>query len=727
MTGRVLLVAVAGNPNVGKTSLFNVLTGSRHQVGNYSGVTVERREGDLARRFAGEAAPAVRVVDLPGIYSLSPVSEDESVALRALVAPAGEAHASERRPDVVLLVIDASNLARNLYLALQVIELGLPLVVALNMVDVAQRAGLPVQPDTLSAELGVPVIPTVARTGEGAAAVVAALREAARAGAAPEPTANVVEPGPGDEALRAVLRVAEREGLSPGHARSLVVAHAAESDHEADDRAHPAPAHGGPAPRFAAGGSASDLRPLAELPPATLREAAEQLVAARYRRVDEILEAVGHRARIRDDAPAMGTSQKIDAVLTHRVWGLLAFVSVMAFVFVSIFSWAEPIMGLIEDAFGGLSALVADALGPGLLTALLTDGVIAGVGNVVVFVPQIALLFLFLGLLEDSGYLARAAFLLDRLMARLGLHGRAFIPLLSGYACAIPAILGTRTISSTRDRLVTILMIPFMSCSARLPIYTLVIGALFVSRDPWIGESVDQGLVLLAMYLLSTVSALAMGFVYKRTILRSPTPPLVLELPPYRLPRVRDTLLVVLDRVKDFLRSAATVIMACTVVLWALLSFPAERTGAGEGGSVRVAESYGGRVAQTLEPALEPIGQDWRVGVGIIGSFAAREVLVSTLGLVYGMESDDDDPAELRQALREQKDPDTGKPQHTPLSGLALMVFFVYACMCMSTLAVVRRETHGWKWPTFMFVSMTAIAYVAALLVYQGGRLLGFE
>jgi ferrous iron transport protein B len=732
VTGRELLVAVAGNPNVGKTSLFNVLTGSRHQVGNYSGVTVERREGDLARRFWGDDAdgratmrPPLRLVDLPGIYSLSPVSEDEAVALDTLLGPAARPAADARAPrpgtsrdapalpDVVLLVIDASNLARNLYLALQVLELGVPLVVALNMVDVARRAGLPVDPPTLRRALGVPVISTVARTGEGAAEVVAAVREVAaqhRSASAPV----LVEPDPSDAALCEALALAEREGLSPGHARSLLVASAAASDDPPADRADRSRTAVAPGAAVYAG-----------IPAATLRKAAEQLVATRYRRVDEILEAAGHRARIRDEAPAMGASQRIDRVLTHRVWGLVAFITVMGFVFVSIFSWAEPIMGLIEDGFGALSALVSDTLGPGLLTALITEGLIAGVGNVLVFVPQIALLFLFLGLLEDSGYLARAAFLLDRLMARLGLHGRAFIPLLSGYACAIPAILGTRTISSTRDRLVTILMIPFMSCSARLPIYTLVIGALFVSQDPWISEGVDQGLVLLAMYLLSTVSALAMGFVYKRTILRSPTPPLVLELPPYRLPRLRDTLLVVFDRVKDFLRGAATVIMACTVVLWALLSFPAERTGAGQEGPVRVGESYGGRAAQQIEPALAPIGQDWRVGVGIIGSFAAREVLVSTLGLVYGMESADDDPTELRKALREQTNPETGEPQHTPLSGLALMVFFVYACMCMSTLAVVRRETGGWKWPAFMFVSMTTIAYVMALVVYQGGRALG--
>ena len=438
--------------------------------------------------------------------------------------------------------------------------------------------------------------------------------------------------------------------------------------------------------------------------------------------VHAVLEALGHRERVRGQAPAMGSSERIDRVLTHRVFGVAAFVSVMALIFISIYAWADPFITMIEDGIGWLAETTAELLGPGVLTDLITEGVISGVGNVVVFVPQIALLFLFLGLLEDSGYLARVAFLLDRLMARLGLHGRAFIPLLSGYACAIPAIMGTRTISSRRDRIVTILMIPFMSCSARLPIYALVIGAMFAE-----GSSVQRGLILLSMYVLATVSALAMGFIYKRTILESPTPPLVLELPPYRLPRIRDTLLMVGDRVTDFLRSAATVIMACTIVLWALLSFPADRVApAEEGGPAQVGESYGGRVARSFEPVLEPIGQDWRVGVGIIGSFAAREVLVGTLGLVYGIEDEGDEPVRLRDALRKQVDPDTGKPQHTPLSGLALMVFFVYACQCMSTLAVVRRETGGWRWPLFMFFSMTTIAYVMALLVFQGGTLLGF-
>lgn len=690
-------VAVAGNPNVGKTSLFNRLTGSRHRVGNYSGVTVECREGDLDGRWridddaAGEVAP-LRLLDLPGTYSLSPVSEDEAVALQVLAPPSGS---SESPPDVVLLVLDASNLARNLYLATQVMELGRPLVIALNMIDVARQAGLPVDPEQLGRELGVPVVGTVARTGEGIEQLVAAARKTLANDETPAPT--LVPAGPDDAALSEVLTTLD--ALPPAAARTGLLAHTA----------------GAPcAPRCAAA--------LAELSSDTVRTAASQLVAARYRRVDALLDVLCHRERLHHEAPAMTASARIDAVLTHRVWGLLAFVAVMGLVFISIFSWADPIMGVIEDGFGWVSDQVGALLGPGLLTALIQEGVIAGVGNVVVFVPQIALLFLFLGLLEDSGYLARAAFLLDRLMARLGLHGRAFIPLLSGYACAIPAIMGTRTISSTRDRLVTILMIPFMSCSARLPIYTLVIGALFVAHEPLVSRGVDQGLVLLGMYLLSTVSALVMGFIYKRTILVSPRPELVLELPPYRLPRLHDTALMVLDRLRDFLRSAGTVIMACTIVLWALLSFPTADTGAGGEGPVQVAESYGGRAAQTLEPALSPIGQDWRVGVGIIGSFAAREVLVSTLGLVYGMEAEDDDPAQLREALATQVNPDTGRPQHTWLSGLALMVFFVYACQCMSTLAVVRRETGGWRWPAFMFVSMTTIAYLAALVVFQVGQ-----
>jgi ferrous iron transport protein B len=684
-----LRVALAGNPNVGKTSLFNELTGARHQVGNYAGVTVERRVGTVGERHG--PAREIELLDLPGCYSLSATSEDEAVAFRTL------AGIGEPAPDAVVLVLDATNLARNLYLALQVRELGVPLVIALNMSDSARQLGLPVEPEKLARELGLPVVATAARSGAGSRELVAALGALELA---PRPVLLPIGADDGE-----LARVVAALGGDEARARWIACTVAGGGDEEL-------------------GVNAEELAALARLPGEVVDRAATQLIALRYREVDRML-AVVHGAREPERAPAMARSQRIDRVLTHRVWGLGIFALVMGFVFVSIFTWAQPLMDAIEALIGIVSETVGDALGPGLLTDLITQGVIAGAGNVLVFVPQIAMLFLFIGLLEDSGYLARAAFLMDRTMSKLGLHGRAFIPLLSGYACAIPAILGTRTISGRKDRLVTILMIPFMSCSARLPIYSLVIGALFVGEATGFRADLQRGGVMLGMYALSTASALAVGYLYKRTILKSPTPPLVMELPPYRMPRVRNTLLVVYDRTMDFARNAGTVILALTIVLWALLSFPRADTGAGGDGPTKIAASYGGRAAQMIEPVLQPIGQDWRMGVGIIGSFAAREVLVGTLGLVYGMEADEDDPVQLRQAIREDTDPVTGKPRHTALSGLALMVFFVYACQCMSTLAVVRRETRSWRWPAFMFATMTGLAYVAALVVYQGGRALG--
>lgn len=691
---RSLRIAVAGNPNVGKTSLFNALTGARYKVGNYPGITVETREGRLRGAPAGLD---VTLLDLPGTYSLTPLAEDEAVAFRSLTGA--------QRPDAVLLVLDATNLARNLYLLLQVFELGLPCVVALNMVDLAREAGLYVHAKHLEAALGVPVVETVARMGEGLEAVITQLA-ALPVGAEPRP--RVLEPKPEHTALRACL--AGLDDIPPARARWLLAARAAENLELSAATPH-------------------EREQLAKLDDALVDRAVHELVELRYAEVDRLLADMPAAMRERSDgqtlapAPAMRRSAKIDAVLTHRVLGPLSFLLVMALVFQSIFSWAEPLMGVIESGIGALSELVATTLGPGLFTDLLTEGVIAGVGNVVVFVPQIALLFLFVGLLEDSGYMARAAFIVDRLMAHVGLNGKAFVPLLSGYACAIPAIMSTRTISSFKDRVVTILMIPYISCSARLPVYTLLIGAMFVANRRVLGPFTEGGLILLAMYLLSTVSALLLGALYKRTVLVSPTPPLVLELPPYRLPRVRDTLRHVWDRTGDFLRDAGTIILAVTIVLWGLLSFPRVDESQLGPNETAIEYSVAGRVGKAIEPALEPIGQDWRIGIGLIGSFAAREVLVSTLGLVYGIENADEDDAPLREVIRDAKD-EAGQPRYSKISALALMVFFVYACQCMSTLAVVRRETGGWKWPAFMLVSMTVIAYVAALLVFQVGRLL---
>ena len=684
-------IALFGNPNVGKTSLFNELTLARHRVGNYAGVTVDRLEGTIAPKFG--AGRPLTLLDLPGCYSLTATAQDEAVAQREL---------SDPTLGGVVVVVDATNLARNLYLALQVAELGVPMVIALNMSDTAAQLGLPVDADALAKALDVPVVATSGRSGAGCDALVRAI--------AALPLRRTPRLAPLDASGQTALAGLRTLGGDDARSRWLLCTGAA-----------------GTAAEF--GATADELERLARLSSAGRCGGARELIAARYAEVDRVLAAaLGAQAstpKTAAVAPAMARSARIDGVLTHRVFGLLVFGLVMATIFTAVFTWAAPLMDGIEAVIGWCSGQLAALLGPGLLTELLTDGVLAGAGNVLVFVPQIAMLFLFLGALEDSGYLARAAFLMDRLMSRLGLHGRAFIPLLSAYACAVPSILGTRAITSFKDRLVTILMIPYVSCSARLPIYSLVIGALFVTDDRE-GGNLERAGIMLGMYALSTVSALGVGFLYKRTLLRSPTPPLVLELPPYRMPRLRNTFLVVYDRTMDFVRNAGTVIVGLTIVLWALLSFPREDTGAGSAGATEISRSYGGRAAQTLEPALEPIGQDWRMGVGIIASFAAREVLVGTLGVVYGMESEDDEPVGLREAIRDDRDPETGEPVHTPLSGLALMVFFVYACQCMSTLAVVRRETQSWRWPAFMFFSMTAFAYLAALLVYQGGRALGF-
>jgi ferrous iron transport protein B len=703
-----LRIAVAGNPNVGKTSLFNLLTGSRYKVGNYPGVTVESREGRLR---GGHASSSITLVDLPGTYSLTPLAEDEAVAFRSLTGTQPEGsdaspHAGHR-PDAVLLVLDASNLARNLYLALQLFELGLPIIVALNMVDLAEEAGVGVEPKQLEAALGFPVVATVGRTGVGIDTLITALERLVEHHSPVEP--RVLEPAASQSALRSCLDKLDAVS-DPARARWLLGARAADGLELCD-------------------ASPIEREQLAKLDEKQVDQAIRELVELRYAEVDRLLASLPGRDRATRDAgdaaPTMLRSAKIDAVLTHRVLGPLSFLLVMALVFQSIFSWAEPIMGLIESGVGILSNAVASTLGPGLFTDLLTEGVIAGVGNVVVFVPQIALLFLFIGLLEDSGYMARAAFIVDRVMARVGLNGKAFVPLLSGYACAIPAIMSTRTISSFKDRVVTILMIPFMSCSARLPVYTLLIGAMFMANRRVLGPFTEGGLILLSMYLLSTVSALVLGAIYKRTMLAGPTPPLVLELPPYRLPRVRDTLRQVGDRTADFLRDAGTIILAVTIVLWGLLSFPRVDEATLPEGETAIEHSIAGQFGKAIEPALTPIGQDWRIGIGLIGSFAAREVLVSTLGLVYGIENVDEDDAPLREVIRDSKD-EAGQPRYSKLSALALMVFFVYACQCMSTLAVVRRETRSWKWPVFMLVSMTGIAYVAALLVFQGGRALGW-
>ena len=744
-------VVLTGNPNCGKTTLFNALTGLRARVGNYAGVTVERKEGAL---LGASAARPVTILDLPGTYSLSPQSIDEQIARDVLFQRLPEVPA----PGLVVVVVDASNLQRNLYYATQVIELGHPTLVALNMIDVAEQNGVELDVVALSAALGVPVIPLVASRGEGVERLRTLLNE--RAGVrsdSREPRSFLELPSEfGIAAADIETRLAKqfpwRRRFSVAEAVLIL----------SDDKVLQARPDLSPPPISAAVVSA---RQHLEKVGVDWRSAA---IEARYARAAAIQMAVTREL----SPPGETFSDRLDRVLTHRIWGLIIFVGLMAVMFESIFSFAQIPMDLIKDGVDAVALAVSSALGPGDLSSLLSSGVIKGVGSVVVFLPQICLLFLFISLLEDTGYMARAAFLMDRLMSRVGLHGKSFIPMLSSFACAIPGIMATRTIESPKDRLVTILVAPLMSCSARLPVYT-VLTAACIPNLRWLGIVGLPGLTLLGMYLLGIVGAMAMAWLFKKTLFPGEPAPLILELPPYKQPVVTVVLRHMWERSKMFLRRAGTVILGINILLWFLVSYPhvdgntkdrnelvaaAKKAGfaaaevttpdvhstntplalsefqqrwqgllAQEAGE-KLRSSYAGQAGRFLEPVLRPLGFDWKIGVGIVASFAAREVFVSTMSVVYnaGVADSGDEHATsgLAEIMKREKRAD-GTVIYTPLTGITLMVFYVFAMQCVSTVAVVRRETNSWRWPLFQWVYMTGLAWVLAFITYQGGHLLG--
>ncbi|MBI5495042.1 MAG: ferrous iron transport protein B [Deltaproteobacteria bacterium] len=691
------LVVVVGNPNVGKTSLFNLLTGQNARVGNYPGITVERRSGTV--RLAGPPGAAdleAELVDIPGTYSLSARSAEEQLAIDAILGLNGNPP-----PALVVLVLDAGQLARNLYLAVQLAELRVPFLIALNMID--ETRANPPDPVALAATLGVPCVATSARTGTG----MLELRHAVFAALAHPPHPRVTVPYPA--ALRQdVDRVAAAlpdAWRAPGREHALAL-WALTSLDDGDELRGIDPALRERVRQVRAAAAERDID--------------EETVAARYSFIDAAVPAL---YRSVDTHPRKHPlSERVDRVLLHPVAGFLVFITVMLGVFHALFAGADPAIALIERAFGGMADLARAYLPDGWLRDALTEGVISGVGNVVVFLPQILLLFLFIGLLEDSGYMARVAFLMDRVMNVLGLHGRSFVPMLSGFACAVPAILATRTMERQRDRLLTMMVVPLMTCSARLPVYTLVIGALLPP------EAATATMV--GMYVLSIVMTLLAAAVLGRTVIRGRRMPLILELPPYRLPSLPSVLHMMRERAMGFLREAGTVILACTLVLWALLSVPAPGapliTGDGPAEhALRLEHSVAGTIGRTLEPALEPLGFDWRIGVALFGAFAAREVFVSTMALVFGVGDVDEEALPLRERIRAEVRPD-GSRAYRPLTGLSLLVFFALACQCMSTLAVVRRETRTWRWPAFLFGYMTALAWLCSFAVWQVGTRLGF-
>jgi ferrous iron transport protein B len=731
---------LTGNPNSGKTTVFNALTGLRAKVGNYAGVTVERKEGRLLNAPAGLNA---RVLDLPGTYSLSPQSLDEQISRDVLLNRLPELPA----PAAIVVVVDASNLQRNLYYASQVIELGYPTLIALNMIDVAEENGHHIDAGQLAGELGVPVLPLVASTGQGIAelrqAILASLQAPPRV--KPRQFSELAAPLKAEaEAIAVLLARTFHERRTQAAAEALLIL--------SNEKALASSLHHYPAPIQEA---VSAARSRLDTAGVDWRGAT---IEGRYLGVSAIQRAVTTETA----PPGENFSDKLDRVLTHKVWGTLIFVAIMTLMFQSIFTFARIPMDALQSGVDWLGSIVGGLIPPGDLNSLLVEGVIAGVGAVVVFLPQILLLFLFIGFLEDTGYMARAAFLMDRLMSKVGLHGKSFIPMLSSFACAIPGIMATRTIESPKDRLVTILVAPLMSCSARLPVYTLLIAACIPNLTV-LGFLRLPGLTMLSMYLLGIVVALLMAWLFKKTLLKGETPMLIMELPPYKRPLLRVVVRHMWDRSKLFLRRAGTIILGINILLWFLATYPhSAATQAVPGGErahlkaqgssttppeqlparatpaagrdrqvagENLRQSFAGHLGRLIEPIIAPLGFDWKMGIGIITSFAAREVFVSTMSTVYSVGetgANSSGVTSLAQTLKGQKRPD-GTPVYTPLTAVTLMVFYVFALQCVSTVAIVRRETNSWKWPVFQWLYMGALAWGLAFLTHLGGHLLGWH
>ncbi len=642
--GKRACIVVAGNPNSGKTSLFNALTGLHHKVANYPGVTVERREGEIVLPRGGQAI----LIDLPGVYSLSANSPEEIIAAEVLGG-----RSKEISPDVILVVLDAANLERNLFVLSQILDQGIRVVVALNMVDLASNQGISIRPEILCRLLRTPVVPLVATKRVGLLNLLVELEKALDS---PQPS---IAPTLSPKFLW--VEDAKRAEFLQSHDWRQELEKAAQNSELSSD------------------GLDAQLR---------------------YQWAHRV--AVGATARVESSPSPL--SLGIDYFVSHQIWGIGIFLIVMALLFQGVFVGAQYPTELLEAGLGYVAHVVGTILPESLFRSLIIDGVIAGVGSVLVFVPQIALLFLFIGILEETGYLTRAALVVDRVMRCVGLQGRSFVPLLSSFACAIPGIMATRAITSPTDRLATIFVAPFMSCSARLPVYALLIGA-FIPEKTIAGFLSLRGIVLFSLYVLGVVGAGATAFLLKRTVLRGARSLFLLELPRLRWPSLHNVGIEIFERVVVFVKNAGGIILAFSVILWFLASFP--QLPPGTPADIQIRESYAGSLGLLIEPLMRPLGFGWEICIGIIASFAARELFVSTLATVYRLGDTSPDDGTLISILQSQS-------SLTLSSALGLLVFYVFACQCMSTLAVCRRETGTWRWPIFMFTYMTLLAYAAA-------------
>ncbi|MSR53950.1 MAG: ferrous iron transport protein B [Gemmataceae bacterium] len=719
-----LTVALVGNPNTGKSTLFNALTCLRQHVGNYPGVTVEKKIGTCR-----DGEIKLQIIDLPGTYSLAPRSPDEMVSVDHLLGHLKD----EPRPDVIVSIVDATNLERHLYLTTQLLDLGQPVVLAVNLIDRAKNLGIQIDFARLSERLGLPVVPIQANRGVGLDALKQAILSAGNSGVLPKP---VPFPEPFQKELQA-LSAAIGPGVEPYLIERLLLDVGGHTERQLSEKLGPTLAS-----------RVGDAR-------ARLATAGCPVPAVEARtRFSWIRQAVSD-CITRPATRPVTWSDKLDRVFTHRIWGTLIFLLLMFAVFEAIFIGAEPLMKLISAAKDWLAELVKEGLSPGPLRSLIADGIINGVGGVLVFLPQIIILFAVIAVLEDCGYMARAAFLMDKLMAKCGLNGKSFIPLLSSVACAIPGIMATRVIENRRDRLATILVAPLMSCSARLPLYTLLIGV-FLSDPWWL-----PGVTLFGLYMIGLITAPLVALVLKRTLLRGETPIFVMEMPAFKVPQVRAVIRRMVGAGWAFVYRAGTMILASMILVWACLYFPVTMP---DGRSYDVAteerrdeakslegeekeskqqeanalhgewkrQSYLGRLGRWLEPTFTPLGWDWKIGMSALASFPAREVIVGTLGIVYDQgEKDEEEDGEkkvadtpLGKTIQEEWSKDEHRGKYRIPTALSLLVFFALCCQCASTLAVIRRETRSWAWPAFTFTYMTVLAYIGALVTFQIGKLI---
>jgi len=698
-----LKVALVGNPNTGKSTLFNLLTGLNQKIGNFPGVTVDKKTGTYKLPTGQEA----QLIDLPGAYSLYPKSKDERLVLEVLANTANEIH-----PDVVVFIADATNLKRNLLLFSQVADLKLPTIIALNMMDLAKRGGVHIQVDKLAQKLGVRVVPISARNAEG-------IEELKQAVADASSLATQTDTIDFSEFLNpsALLELQTELGLKELY-EALLLAHQYEqigflSTNQKE--------------YIAAWVAAHDFKS---------QDLQAKETIARYNAINEVLFDT-----VQTDIQPLGESysNRIDRVLTHKIWGLGIFMLILFTIFQSIFSWSAYPMSLIEDAFVWLGNTAHQLLPAGQLTNLVVDGVLSGLSGVLVFIPQIAILFAFIAILEDTGYMARVTFMMDRIMRKVGLNGKSVVPIIGGLACAVPSIMSARNIENWKDRIITIMVTPLVSCSARLPIYTLLIS-LVVPDYRILGILNMQGLALMAMYVISLVSAVLVAWVLKFIIKARERGYFIMELPVYRMPRWKNVGYTMYDKVKAFVFEAGKVIVAISIILWVLASYgPGNRFAvidqqfanpsytqqfspqhlANLKASARLENSYAGVLGKSIEPVIKPLGFDWKIGIALITSFAAREVFVGTMATLYSAQGDGSRTASVRDKMAEARNPNTGELVFTLPVAFSLMIFYAYAMQCMSTLAVVYRETKSWKWPLIQLVYMTAMAYVASFFVYQ--------